>query len=283
MGPRLVLALALPLAGVAGCGDDGGDGGGGSGSIGDRYVASIDGLTETACDCFGELGFASRGACIDATGFADETRRMCLGDTIDGTAGTDARYECLLDANRTFERCVDAAGCDGAADCAVAFEEETGICPALSSGVSQTFNASFAECVGGDVMPGTCPEIMSNAGIGGSITGSTLGMADDYSFPGAEQCVAHGSGAPDVTIRWTVPADGDYSIRFNMENTDFRPVLLQIAGCDDLTVQACADGTNFGGFTFMGATAGATATFVVDGLGQLDEGNFQIDVVAPEG
>lgn len=280
MGRALALALTIPLAALAGCGDDGGDGGGG-GTIGERYVASIERLSETACDCFADLGYASRGACIDDTGFADATRRMCLETTIDDIEGTPPRYECLLEANDAFLACL-GGGCGEAASCAADFTAATSICPDLSSTVSQSFNQALSECIGGDVTPGTCPEIMSNAGIGQSITGSTVGLADDYSFAGADECAAHGSGAPDVTIVWTVPADGNYLIQFNMANTEFRPVLTQVGGCDDLTLQGCADGMTFGGFRFDGATAGNTATFIVDGLTALDEGAFQLDVTAPE-
>lgn len=284
MATAPVAAMAL---GAAGCGDDGG--GGGGGTLGETVVATQNDFGDAACGCFDSLAtdFESRGNCIDTLVLGTD-EEMCIATAVDEIVGVQPTRECVIDAQETFIRCIDDGGCDGAAACESTYLSSVNDdCPRPSAAAQENFSDSVNDCLGIEPMTppdGVCPQGMFNADIGGTISGSTAGLGNDFAVPMAipGACGPVGVDAADFVFTWSAPAAGSFEFTLDQDATTFDAVLLGIDGCgENPALQACADDPG-DSLVVCSAPSGATVTVVVDGRTADEEGDFVIDVTAAD-
>jgi hypothetical protein len=299
----LAWAAAAAPATMVGCGDDGG-GNGDPASIGESLVESRQAFAVAACGCFSELSepYDTQGACI-ADLDVSPAAGACFADRVDEIDGAEAALRCERDARQAFVACVEQDTCSGAGACETAFSSTLNDdCPRPSGAAESALAAAAAECLGddggnnggGDGQPdgvGACPQRVSTANIGDTISGSTADLGDDYEIQAGdvEGCPGAGAGAPDDTIRFTAPAAGEFVLSLDAGATTFPAIIYTTsdgmcpAASGRVVPGVCSTRGGTTSIVLTAPAANAVATIIVDGLSEGDAGDYTILVTESGG
>lgn len=77
------------------------------GALVDDYIAEVNEQYETYCDCYQELGWASRSQCISGQDSIGPSQRRCLQDAFDGGEDASQQYlECIVPLAAELNTCI---------------------------------------------------------------------------------------------------------------------------------------------------------------------------------
>lgn len=156
---------------------------------------------------------------------------------------------------------------------------------------------SLAACFGKDdddeeeeeddetVYSGACPQVELGSRVGGVLaTGSTRGADDDWGECGSAPASVDGdsgilyAGAPDVSLSWTAPSTGAFTVHTNGSRFDTLLTVLD-GGCTGEVVDCDDDGgRDLESAVYFEAEEGRTYVFIIDGYDTREDGDWKLSV-----